>query len=226
MRLALFAIALLLLAPASAVAADQTVHGQDGTTGLWSPANVSVRVGDTVTWDFSDTSQAHNVASNSSNWTLTSPIQVAHPPVSFTFTQAGTYDFVCNVHPDTMKGTVSVDAPPPPPPPLSEQPFPNDQSAPTVLELTDNRRPALSRVHASRIAHGVRVRFRASEPGRVTVRVRHGKTLKIRTVRVRRAGVKSLRVRGLAAGTYTITLRARDLAGNRSRARHARVTVR
>jgi plastocyanin len=227
MRLALLVVAAFVLgAPASAFAADQTVHGQDGTSGQWSPTNVSVHVGDTVTWDFADTSQAHNVASNSSNWTLTSPIQTHHPPVSFTFTAAGTYDFVCNVHPDTMKGTVSVDAPPPPPPPLSEQPFPNDQHAPTVLEVTDNRRPAVTRVHASRIAHGVRVRFRTSEPGRVTIRVRHGKTLKVRTVRVRRAGVKTLRVRGLAAGDYTITLRARDLAGNRSRAKRARVTVR
>jgi plastocyanin len=227
MRLALLVTAALLVAPASALGADQTVGAVDGTSGLWSPANVSIHVGDTVTWDFSDTSQAHNVASNSSNWTLTSPIQTHHPPVSFTFTAAGTYDFVCNVHPDTMKGTVSVDAPPPPPPPLSEQPFPNDQSAPTVLEITDNRRPALRGVHATRIAHGVRVRFRASEPGRVTVRVRHGKrTVKTRTVRVRRAGAKTLRIGGLAAGTYTITLRARDLAGNRSRARRARVTVR
>ena len=227
MRRVLLATVILLAVPASASAADTTVKGLDGTTGLWEPANVSVHVGDTVTWDFSSTAAAHNVASNSANWSLTSPIQVHHPPVSFTFNAPGTYSFVCNVHPDTMKGTVSVDAPPPPPPPLSEQPFPNDQSPPAVLEVTDETRPALTRVRASRIARGVSVRFRSSEPGRVTVKVKRGKrTVKTRSVRVRRAGTHSLRVRGLRAGRYGVEVRARDLAGNRSRLTRVRVTVR
>jgi plastocyanin len=224
--LLLAGLVLAVAAPADALAANQTVNGLDGTTGLWSPENVSVHVGDTVTWSFASTTQAHNVAANSANWTLTSPIQVAHPDVTYTFTTAGTYAFVCQVHPDTMKGTVSVDTTPPPPPPLSEQPFPNDQTPPAVLEITDEQRPALSRVRAAAIAHGARIRFRTSEPGRVTVRVEHGKrTVATRTVRVRRAGTKSLRVRGLRAGTYRIEVLARDLAGNRSRVKRAVVTV-
>jgi plastocyanin len=229
MRRALLAAAFLLATPASAFAADTTVKGLDGTTGLWEPANVSVHVGDTVTWDFSSTTAAHNVASSSSNWSLSSPIKTnpGHEPVSYTFTAAGTYSFVCNVHPDTMKGTVSVDTAPPPPPPLSEQPFPNDQPAPTVLEVTDHTRPALTRVRVSRIARGVQVRFKSSEPARVTVKVKRGKrTVKTRAVRVRRAGSRTARVRGLRAGHYRVELRARDLGGNRSRLKRARVTVR
>jgi plastocyanin len=218
-------VALLCAGPASA--ANQTITALDATTGAWSPTNVQIHVGDTVTWSFAGTTQAHNVASDSANWTLSSPIQVNHPAVTYTFTAAGTYAFVCNVHPSTMTGTVSVDTGPPPPPPLSEQPFDNDQSAPTVLEITDETRPQLSRVHAAAIARGLRVRFHVNEPGRVTVRIKRGKkTVRTRTVSMRRASTRTLKVRGLAAGRYRVDVIAHDLGGNRSRAKHARVTVR
>jgi hypothetical protein len=118
-------------------------------------------------------------------------------------------------------------APPPPPPPLSEQPLPNDQTTPVVLELTDEARPRLRSVRVKRIAHGARVRFRLSEPGSVTVRAkRGGQTVKARSLRVRRAGTRTLSLRGLRAGSYRIEVLARDLAGNRSRVAHARLTVR
>jgi len=226
-RALLIACVAALAAAAPAAAADQTVAALDATTGAWSPANVQIHAGDTVTWSFAGTSQAHNVASNSSNWSLSSPIQVSHPPVSFTFTTPGTYAFVCNVHPSTMTGTVSVDTAPPPPPPLSEQPFDNDQPAPAVLEITDETRPELSKVRASAIAHGVRMRFHVSEPGRVTVRVKRGaKTVKTRTATMRRASTRTLKLRGLAAGRYRIAVLARDLGGNRSRVKRLRMSVR
>jgi plastocyanin len=231
-RAALIALAAALALPASAAAADQTVQAVDATLS-WSPATVTVKAGESVTWTFAGTSQAHNVASSSSNWSLTTPIQAGHPPVSYTFAAPGTYSFVCNVHPSTMTGTVTVtDAsgnppPPPPPPPPGEQPFPNDQSPPTVIEVSDTQRPRLTRVRAARIARGVRVRFHVSEPSRVTVRVRHGsRAVRTRTVTLRRAGTRALRVRGLRAGTYRVDVLARDVALNRSKLKRARVTVR
>jgi hypothetical protein len=131
-----------------------------------------------------------------------------------------------------MTGTVTVtDAggtlpPPPPPPPLSEQPWPNDQPAPTAFEVADEVAPELTRVRVARVAHGARVRFRLSEPGRVTITVTRGG----RTVKTRRAsagdGANAFTVRGLRAGRYRVEVRARDLAGNRSQSRRARVTVR
>jgi hypothetical protein len=126
-----------------------------------------------------------------------------------------------------MKGNVTVgDAPPPPPPPLSAQPFNNDQPGPAVLEITDDTRPVLSRVRASRIARGVRMRFRVSEPARVTVRIKRGRrTVKSKTVRLARARSRSVNVRGLGPGSYRIDVLARDLADNRSRIKRARVTV-
>jgi plastocyanin len=231
-RAALLALAAALALPATASAADQTVQAVDATL-AWSPATVTVKAGESVTWTFTGTAQAHNVAASSANWSLTTPIQSSHPPVSYTFTAPGTYAFVCNVHPSTMTGTVTVtDAsgnppPPPPPPPPGQQPYPNDQSPPTVVEIADTQRPRLTRVRAARIARGVRVRFHVSEPARVRVRVRHGdRTVRTRTVRLRRAGTRSLRLRGLRAGAYRVDVLARDMALNRSKLKRARVSVR
>jgi plastocyanin len=224
--------ALLAVTPATAAAADQTVQAVDanGTVdNSWSPASVAIDVGDTVTWTFPGppSTAAHNVESDSANWTLASPIALNHPPVSYTFTASGNYAFVCRVHPGTMKGTVTVgNVPPPPPPPLSQQPFPNDQPAPTVLEITDDTRPTLSRVRVARIGHGVRVRFRVSEPARVTVRAKRGRrTVKSTTVRLTRAGSRAVTLRGLRAGRYRIDVLARDSADNRSHVKRARLTV-
>jgi plastocyanin len=230
-RIAVAATIGALAAAPPALAANADVQATDGPTGIndnsWSPSSVKVNVGDTVTWHF-NTVASHNVRSTSPNWSIETPFRHAgDPPATYTFTAQGTYDFVCGLHSE-MTGRVTVgNPPPPPPPPLSEQPFPNDQPAPSVLEITDEQRPELSRVHAGRIAGGVRVRFRLNEPGRVTVRVkRGGKTVRTRTVRVGRAASRSLRLRRLRAGTYRVELLARDLAGNRSRVKRARVTVR
>jgi plastocyanin len=220
------AILVLALSPASALAANQTIQATetDPASPVWSPKDVAIDVGDTVTWSFTGAKLAHNVHATSPNWALESPDGVAQPPASFTFTAVGTYTFQCTFH-DSMYGTVAVgDAPPPP---LSEQPFTNDQAAPVVLELADEQRPSLTRVHASRIGRGVRVRFRVSEPARVTIRVARGRhTVKSKTVRLRRAGTGTLKIRGLRAGTYRLAILARDLADNRSRVKRARLTVR
>jgi plastocyanin len=227
-RLALALLLALVLAP-PALAADKTVAaaGPDDEP-VWSPSAVAVDVGDTVTWSFTGSTVAHNVHSTSSNWTFAPPTGTGQPPVSFTFTASGTYTFECTIHPDSMRGTVTVgNVPPPPPPPPGQQPFPNDQSPPAILELTDSIRPKLSRVRVRRIAHGARVRLHVNEPGRVTVRARRGhRVVRSRTVTLRRAATKTVSLRGLKAGAYRIEVLARDLAGNRSRVRRAHLTIR
>jgi plastocyanin len=224
----LLGLAALLGFPAAASADNQTVQAVDATLS-WSPQNVAAKPGESVTWTFTGTSQAHNIASNDANWSFTTPIQTNHPPVTYTFPALGQYAFICSVH-SGMTGTVFVTAdgtvPGSPPPPPGQQPFPNDQSPPTVLEVADTRRPKVTRVHASRIARGVRVRFHVSEPGRVTVRVRRGdRVVRAKTVRVRRAATRTLQLRGLPAGSYRVEVSARDAALNRSRVMRARVTV-
>jgi hypothetical protein len=126
-----------------------------------------------------------------------------------------------------MSGTVTVgNPPPPPPPPLSEQPWPNDQQAPPLLDVADTKRPRLSSVRAAAVANGARVRFRLSERARVTVRFKLG-GLTVKTAhRTFRAGTRSLTVRDRRMhGRYRIEVLATDLADNRSRVKHARVTV-
>jgi plastocyanin len=234
---ALAALALPVAAPAAAAQAPavQAVDGTeaDGYNNRWAPAAVTIKAGETVTWSFAGTTVFHNVASSGTNWSFRNGNPaVAPPPASFTFATPGIYAYVCEIHATTMTGTVTVtDAggtppPPPPPPPPSEQPWSNDQEPPSVFEVADDQPPALTRVRVRRTARGARVRFRLSEPGRVTIGFKRGRRM-VRTKRVRaREGMRTVRVRGLRPGRYRVEVRARDLAGNRSRLRRARMTVR
>ena len=72
------------------------------------PADVSVAVGDTVIWSWSDTTAPHNVVS--SDGTVDSGEATADPDHEFTFTfdTAGTYDYMCEIHGADMSGTITV----------------------------------------------------------------------------------------------------------------------
>ena len=209
-------------APADVRAVDSAVEDQN----RWEPADVSVNIGEAVTWRF-DTVGAHNVKSTTPNWTMSTSNLHSGATASFTFTAEGIYRFRCDLH-SNMFGSVTVgNPPPPPPPPLSEQEFANDQPAPTVFEVTDEQRPRLTRVRAAGLDGAARVRFRLDEPGRVTVRLKRGsRTVRQQALTLRRAGRGIVTLRDLAAGTYRVEVRARDLARNRARLKRAQVTVR
>jgi hypothetical protein len=171
--------------------------------------------------------------SSGSNWSYRNgDPAIAPPDGSYRFTAPGTYTFLCQIHATTMVGKVVVtDAsgnppPPPPPPPLSEQPFPNDAGAPSAFEVADLMRPRITRVRATGRRHAARVAFRLDEPAMVTLRVQRARL----TIKRKRAlflgGRRKITLRGLERGSYRIVLRARDLAGNRSRLKRVRVTVR
>lgn len=72
----------------------------------FSPANLTVRVGTTVTWTNRD-SDAHTVVS--SNGPLHSPTLDTGDTYRYTFTKAGTYSYLCSIHP-FMLATVQVTA--------------------------------------------------------------------------------------------------------------------
>ena len=234
---ALAALAALAGAPA-AFAQGGVVQAVDGTdadnyNNRWSPTAVTIKAGETVTWSFTGTTVFHNVASSGSNWSFRNGNPaIAPPPASFTFSTPGTYRFVCEIHATTMVGDVVVtDAsgtppPPPPPPPPSRQPWPNDQPAPSVLEVTDEKPPRLSRVRVAAVRNGARVRFRLSERARVRVRFkRAGLTVKSAR-RTFRAGTRRMTVRDRRLrGRYRIEILATDLGGNRSRLKRARLTI-
>jgi plastocyanin len=71
----------------------------------FSPMTVTVKVGGTVTWLQVD-SVGHSVQSDDGAW-ATSAVLMPGQTFSHTFTRAGTYNYICGVHP-YMKGTVSV----------------------------------------------------------------------------------------------------------------------
>lgn len=220
-------VALAVAPPALAANVDvQAVDGTTPTNNAWSPSDVRANAGDTVTWHF-NTAGLHNLQSTTPNWTISTENRSSgSPPATYTFTAVDTYGFRCTLHAE-MTGTVTVgNPPPPPPPPLSEQEFDNDQPAPTVFEVTDERRPRLSRVRVAGLDGAVRVRFRLNEPGRATVRLQRGsRTLRRQGLTLRRAGSGIVTLRDVAAGTYRIEVRARDLARNRSRVKRVQVTV-
>jgi plastocyanin len=223
--------ALALLGAAPATAAEVQVQGL-GTS--WSNAAVRIAAGDTVTWSFPNPDETHNVqaaspSSGTTSWTYSTVPQRPAVTGSFRFDATGIYEFVCAVHADTMRGTVTVgDPPPPPPPPLSEQPFPNDGGiTASGLETggLDTTRPALRGVRAKRSGTRVTVSFGVSERSLVTVRLRRGG----RTVRTAKAAASrrgSVTVRGLKAGRYAVKVTATDVAGNVSRSRSAAFRIR
>jgi plastocyanin len=113
--LGLLLAAALTLAPGIALAAgplDISIVDQ-----TFQPENLTVNVGDTVTWTVTKASPGnpHSVTSGSpgdpdSGKVFDSGIVLRDDGNSFKFTfpTAGTYPFYCQVHPLTMKGTITV----------------------------------------------------------------------------------------------------------------------
>jgi plastocyanin len=225
----------LVFAPAASAATVQAVDGTaaDNYDNHWTPRATTIKVGQSVTWSFTGTSALHNVASSGANWSFRSGDPGSgSAPASYTFTAPGTYRFICEVHANTMVGDVFVtDAsgnppPPPPPPPLSEQPFPNDAGSPRTFEVADALAPRLTRLAARSWRGGARLRFRLDEPAVVTVRIRRARLTVKRARGMYLRGHRRLTIRHLRPARYRLDIAARDLAGNRSRVRHARVRVR
>jgi len=70
----------------------------------FAPANVTVKVGTTVTWTNTD-QEAHTVTAK--NGAFTSPALSNGSTYHYTFTKPGTYDYLCTIHP-FMTATVVV----------------------------------------------------------------------------------------------------------------------
>jgi plastocyanin len=88
---------------------SSTLSGTGGATIVmknttFDPATITVKVGDTVTWENQD-AVGHNVVANDGSFK--SPTFGQGGTFAFTFTKAGTYPYVCSIHPG-MSGTVVV----------------------------------------------------------------------------------------------------------------------
>ena len=73
------------------------------------PTDVTVGIGDTVTW-INDSSVIHTITSGNpdgSDGTFDSSIIMTDGTFSYTFTEAGQYEYFCSIHP-WMTGTIMV----------------------------------------------------------------------------------------------------------------------
>ena len=72
----------------------------------FAPAALMVKVGATVTWTNQDT-DAHTVTSAGTGGPLQSAVLATGQTYAHTFTAAGTYSYLCTIHP-FMTATVTV----------------------------------------------------------------------------------------------------------------------
>ena len=76
------------------------------TNFAFTPATLTVKVGETVTWTNKD-EEPHNVVAGDGSFR--SPGMDSNGTYSYTFTKAGSFDYICGIHP-FMHGTVVVGA--------------------------------------------------------------------------------------------------------------------
>jgi plastocyanin len=108
-----------LLAVASVAAAVGTQQAISIVDKTFSPADLTVNVGDTVVWTVTKAfTESHSVTSGAlgdpnSGKLFDSGIKLTKNGDTFsqTFTTAGTFAYYCQVHPTEMKGTITVLAP-------------------------------------------------------------------------------------------------------------------
>ena len=99
---AVAALVVVMARPSAAEKKDATIQSY-----AFTPASMTVHVGDTVTWTNNDTAP-HTITSSSGPAKMDSPTLNKGDTYSYTFTVAGTYQYFCAIHPD-MKATVVVE---------------------------------------------------------------------------------------------------------------------
>jgi amicyanin len=92
-------------APAGPAVASTSVDIKEFAFG---PQSITVKVGATVTWT-NDDQDPHTVTSQAGTGPLKSQTLNNGDTFKYTFTKAGTYDYLCTIHP-FMTGTVVVTA--------------------------------------------------------------------------------------------------------------------
>jgi plastocyanin len=211
---------LALLAPSAWGANFDVVTTADNT---FSPASVTITVGDTVTWSNS-TSTYHNVVFDDGQFNMPQPPAPGPWSVSRTFMAPGTYTYYCEVHKTQgMLGTVAV-MPAPPPGGGGSPPPPPDMAPVSSLISSASQRVAKLFVRASMNEAGtLTATGTVSVPGAAKVYRFKPSTRMVsanQSIRLRlRLGKKPLRAvkRALRRGKRLkakIALTARDMTGH------------
>jgi len=99
-------------APGAATGKTYTVKMQPmpGSPGKYefSPATLNVNLGDTVNWVDADPTGHNIVGADDNAKTLINKLAVDANPYKVTFTKAGSFKYVCQVHLPTMVGVINV----------------------------------------------------------------------------------------------------------------------
>lgn len=83
--------------PGGETPANGRTHDVTGTTtNTFDPAEITVAVGDTVSWEWMDAVPGHNVTAVNDEFNSGDPIPDGS--FEFTFTEAGTVEYYCTVH--------------------------------------------------------------------------------------------------------------------------------
>ena len=104
----LLAAGAVLLLGGPAAAHDDGPHQVVIKQYMYMPMALTIEQGDTVTWTNQD-SVGHDVTITAGPVSFHSPMLATGKSWSHTFTTAGSYSYICSVHPD-MKATVTVKA--------------------------------------------------------------------------------------------------------------------
>jgi plastocyanin len=213
-------------------AATQTVVATDK---VFTPADVTVAPGDTVTW--SNGGGEHNVHFDDNSFDMPALPDPTSWSVSRTFDTVGVFRYYCELHGGPngidMSGAVYVKQSAAPPAPPGGQPVSADRKAPALALFGSTRQRALRQ-------RAVFVRARVDEASRVVARAwmsipRTGRSFRAQTVNTQLAarttaklGLKlsrqALRTVRRALRKHTrltarITVTAKDPAGNRASAK-------
>jgi plastocyanin len=241
--LALASASALLVAAPAASAETHDVDARDGAAscppglqfGCWVPDIVEATAGDTVVWDFSLALQPHDLWLKPEGGPEEQLAGIIPGGSSETrqrdFPDQGAYEFYCKLHSAVtggvrtgMVGGVYVDTDPPDPGP---DPLPNPTEPPPSWEDPDDTAPKLTKVKAQGAKGAAQISFKLSEAARVSGKLRrNGRKAGKAGPWDAPAGSSEYEVEGLRRGRYTVALRARDDAGNRSKVRTASFRVR
>ena len=80
-------------------------HTVSVTAMTFEPAELTISVGDTVTWVIDDQGRPHDVVANDRSF---QSALIEQGEFSHTFTEAGTYDYFCTPHPG-KEGVITVE---------------------------------------------------------------------------------------------------------------------
>jgi plastocyanin len=144
----LLAAAAALHTVATSIAEDPTIESASAGAGFaWKPSTAAIGTGGSVTFKSTSAVIPHGVSWTGGPETPScSGVPVDQEKTSWsgscTFGQAGSYTFVCTVHPTEMKGTITVSSggTPNPPPPTSEPESPLDGPASRALKIAGSQR--------------------------------------------------------------------------------------